>query len=87
MEERTFSPSLFWEPMLSRVGCVWEHSRSRRKLSTPHALVMLAAKFHDDLYYSNAYYAKVGGLQVKEAVKGPKGQQLEIAAAKAAYPE
>jgi len=29
--------------------------------------VMIAAKFHDDLYYSNGYYAKVGGLGVKEA--------------------
>jgi hypothetical protein len=28
--------------------------------------VMLAAKFLDDVYYSNAYYAKVGGLRVKE---------------------
>jgi len=29
--------------------------------------VMLAAKFHDDQYYNNRYYAKVGGLQVEEA--------------------
>jgi hypothetical protein len=28
--------------------------------------VMLAAKFHDDIYYSNAFYAKVGGLSPKE---------------------
>jgi len=28
--------------------------------------VMLAAKFHDDLYYSNEHYAKVGGLSLKE---------------------
>lgn len=28
--------------------------------------VMLAAKIQDDVYYSNAYYAKVGGLAVKE---------------------
>lgn len=28
--------------------------------------VMLAAKFHDDTYYSNAYYAKAGGLSLKE---------------------
>jgi len=27
---------------------------------------MLAAKFHDDVYYSNNYYAKVGGLSLKE---------------------
>jgi len=27
---------------------------------------MLAAKFHDDAYYSNAYYAKVGGLTLRE---------------------
>jgi len=27
---------------------------------------MLAAKFHDDVYYSNNYYAKVGGLCLKE---------------------
>lgn len=27
---------------------------------------MIAAKFHDDVYYSNAYYAKVGGLSLKE---------------------
>lgn len=29
--------------------------------------VMLAAKFHDDKYYGNAYYAKVGGLCLREA--------------------
>jgi len=28
--------------------------------------VMIAAKFHDDVYYSNTYYAKVGGLALKE---------------------
>jgi len=28
--------------------------------------VMLAAKFHDDIYYTNAYYAQVGGLGLKE---------------------
>jgi len=28
--------------------------------------VMLAAKFHDDLYYSNAHYAKVGGISLNE---------------------
>jgi len=28
--------------------------------------VMVAAKFHDDIYYSNNYYAKVGGLTLKE---------------------
>jgi len=29
--------------------------------------VMIAVKFHDDLYYSNEYYAKVGGMSLKEA--------------------
>jgi len=29
-------------------------------------VVMVAAKFHDDLFHSNAYYAKVGGLSLKE---------------------
>lgn len=28
--------------------------------------VMLAVKFFDDVYYSNAYYAKVGGIRTKE---------------------
>jgi len=28
--------------------------------------VMLGAKFNDDVYYSNAYYAKVGGMALKE---------------------
>ena len=28
--------------------------------------VMLAVKFFDDIYYSNAHYAKVGGVQLKE---------------------
>jgi len=27
---------------------------------------MLAVKFFDDVYYSNAYYAKVGGVKTKE---------------------
>jgi hypothetical protein len=34
--------------------------------------MMLAVKFFDDVYYSNAYYAKVGG------VKGPEMNVLEI---------
>lgn len=29
--------------------------------------VMLAVKFFDDVYYSNAYYAKVGGIRTREA--------------------
>lgn len=37
---------------------------------TAHRLLMIAsmiaAKFHDDQYYSNAYYAKAGGLKMKE---------------------
>merc|ERR1712232_1205306 len=33
---------------------------------------MLAAKSHDDKYYSNRIYAKVGGIQTKEA------NQLEV---------
>lgn len=28
--------------------------------------IVLAVKFHDDTYYSNAFYAKVGGVQLKE---------------------
>ncbi|CAE8593267.1 unnamed protein product, partial [Polarella glacialis] len=28
--------------------------------------VMLSVKFFDDVYYSNAYYAKVGGVRTKE---------------------
>eukprot|EP00166_Cyanidium_caldarium_P005198 ctg_6080.g658 len=28
--------------------------------------VMLAAKFFDDIFYNNAYYAKVGGVPVSE---------------------
>jgi hypothetical protein len=28
--------------------------------------IVLAIKFHDDTYYSNAFYAKVGGVQLKE---------------------
>lgn len=28
--------------------------------------VMLAVKFYDDVYYSNAYYGKVGGVKTKE---------------------
>lgn len=33
---------------------------------------MLAAKFFDDVYYNNEYYAKVGGISNKEI------NQLEI---------
>lgn len=29
--------------------------------------LMIAAKFHDDKYYNNSYYAKVGGLTLREA--------------------
>lgn len=28
--------------------------------------MVIAAKFHDDLYYSNEYYARVGGLQLSQ---------------------
>mmetsp|Transcript_25583 Transcript_25583/g.21925 ORF Transcript_25583/g.21925 Transcript_25583/m.21925 type:complete len:127 (+) Transcript_25583:72-452(+) len=35
-----------------------------------HRLVLtaltIAAKFHDDIYYSNAFYARVGGVSVSE---------------------
>ena len=31
--------------------------------------MMLSAKFHDDVSYSNNYYAKVGGLSIKEVQK------------------
>lgn len=34
--------------------------------------VMLAAKFYDDRYYSNEYYARIGGISKKEI------NQLEI---------
>jgi len=41
-----------------------------RCLGTVHRVlitaVMLAAKFFDDAYYNNAYYAKVGGIAVSE---------------------
>jgi len=30
------------------------------------AAVMLAAKFFDDFYYSNEYFAKIGGITNKE---------------------
>jgi len=39
------------------------------KLNVHRLLVtaaMLAAKFNDDMYYSNSYYAKVGGVQLRE---------------------
>jgi len=38
---------------------------------------MIAAKFHDDTYYSNAYYAKVGGLKLKE-VNALEAEMLKI---------
>eukprot|EP01036_Dinobryon_divergens_P025097 gene25097-33613_t len=31
--------------------------------------ILLAAKFHDDLYYNNAFYAKLGGLSLEELNK------------------
>merc|ERR1719409_2507088 len=39
--------------------------------------VMLAAKFFDDVYYSNAYYAKVGGVKTKE-VNALESQFLQL---------
>lgn len=39
--------------------------------------VMLAVKFFDDVYYSNAYYAKVGGIKTKE-VNGLESQFLRL---------
>jgi hypothetical protein len=54
--------------IIDRVGKV-DASLTLCRLNVPRLLVsavMLAAKFHDDVYYSNAYYAKVGGLGLKE---------------------
>jgi hypothetical protein len=54
--------------IIDRVGKV-DSSLTLCELNVHRLLVsavMLAAKFHDDVYYSNAYYAKVGGLSVKE---------------------
>lgn len=39
--------------------------------------VMLAVKFFDDVYYSNAYYAKVGGVKTRE-VNILEGQFLQL---------
>mmetsp|Transcript_11066 Transcript_11066/g.20116 ORF Transcript_11066/g.20116 Transcript_11066/m.20116 type:complete len:221 (+) Transcript_11066:129-791(+) len=39
--------------------------------------VMLAVKFFDDVYYSNAYYAKVGGVRTKE-VNALEAQFLKL---------
>merc|ERR1719487_223256 len=39
--------------------------------------VMLAVKFFDDVYYSNAYYAKVGGVKLKE-VNALQAQFLQL---------
>jgi hypothetical protein len=48
---------------------------------TAHRLVMIAVmiavKFHDDVYYSNKYYAKVGGLSLKE-VNGLETVMLKL---------
>jgi hypothetical protein len=54
--------------ILDRVGKV-DSSLMLCELNVHRLLVsavMLAAKFHDDVYYSNAFYAKVGGLGLKE---------------------
>lgn len=32
-------------------------------------LIMIAAKFHDDLFYNNSFYAKLGGLSLSELNK------------------
>ncbi|CAE7463715.1 CYCU4-1, partial [Symbiodinium pilosum] len=39
--------------------------------------VMLSVKFFDDVYYSNAYYAKVGGVKTRE-VNILEGQFLQL---------
>jgi hypothetical protein len=39
--------------------------------------VMVAAKFHDDTFYSNGYYARVGGLSVKD-VNALEAAMLEL---------
>ncbi|GMJ01218.1 cyclin p4;1 [Hibiscus trionum] len=58
------------------VAYVYLHRFARRQPSLPinsfnvHRLLittlMLAAKFMDDMYYNNAYYAKVGGINTTE---------------------
>lgn len=39
--------------------------------------IMLAVKFFDDVYYSNSYYARVGGVKTKE-VNGLEAQFLQL---------
>jgi len=53
---------------IDRVGKV-DPAMTVSELNVHRLLViaaMIAAKFHDDVYYSNNYYAKVGGLSLKE---------------------
>merc|ERR1712232_1477847 len=49
--------------------------------TTAHRLllisVMIAAKFHDDVFYDNSYYARVGGVSVKE-VNALEARMLEL---------
>lgn len=39
--------------------------------------LVIAAKFHDDIYYSNRFYANVGGLPVKE-LNALEGKMLQL---------
>jgi hypothetical protein len=43
-----------------------------------HRSIMLASKFFDDVYYNNAYYARVGGISNVEVRHGflPCAQRL-----------
>jgi len=39
--------------------------------------MVLAAKFHDDCFYSNSFYAKVGGLKIEE-LNGLERKMLQL---------
>jgi hypothetical protein len=55
---------LYLDRLSRRNGCLRMTSFTAHRLLI--TAVMLAAKFFDDIFYNNAYYAKVGGLPLRE---------------------
>lgn len=54
---------VYVDRLIEKKGLVLSRLNAHRLLITS---VMLAAKYHDDFFYNNAYYAKLGGLSLQE---------------------
>ncbi len=62
---------IYIDRLIEKKGLVLTRLNIHRLLITA---MMIAAKYHDDLFYNNAYFAKLGGLSLQEL----NGLELEV---------